>query len=149
MSLRTHGDYAARVRASFARQAMMATLGITITRVAPGQVDLAMPFDAGLTQQHGFLHAGAVTTAMDSAAGYAAYSLMPEDAGVLTAEFKTTLLRPARGDRFTFEGRVVKPGRSLIFAEARTIAHTSAGPVEAARLSATLMVVTGRAEVTG
>ena len=70
-------DYQARVTASFARQQVMHTLGLTITRLAPGEIELAMPFASAFTQQHGFIHAGIITTALDSACGYAAYSLMP------------------------------------------------------------------------
>ena len=145
MSFDTHGDFAARVRASFARQPAMETLGITLQHVAPGEVDLAMGFDARLTQQHGFVHAGIITTGLDTAAGLAAFSLMPEGAGVLTVELKTALMRPAKGAAFRFEGRVAKPGRTIIFTEARAIADGR----EIARLSASMMVVEGRADVVG
>ena len=87
-----------RVRASFDRQAVMATLGATLVRVTPGEVVVDLPFRPELTQQHGFLHAGVVTTVMDSACGYAALSLMEPGAAVLTIEFKVNLLAPARGD---------------------------------------------------
>ena len=111
-----------RVRASFARQRVMKTLGIEIARVTPGEVELAMPYDAAYAQQHGFLHAGIITTALDSACGYAAFSLMPVDAAVLTVEFKTNLLAPAKGRRFAFRARVVKPGRTLTVCDAQAIA---------------------------
>src|SRR3954471_14497875 len=106
-------DYDHRVRASFARQAVMATLGVTLESVAPGEVTLAIPFRADLTQQHGFLHAGIVTTVIDSACGYAAFSLMEPGAAVLSVEFKVNLLSPARGTHFRATARVVKPGRNL------------------------------------
>ena len=106
-------DFERRVRASFARQAAMRTLGATLERVAPGEVDLALPFRADLTQQHGFLHAGVVTAAIDSACGYAALSLMEPGAAVLSVEFKVQLLAPARGARFLALGRVVRAGRTL------------------------------------
>jgi uncharacterized protein (TIGR00369 family) len=106
-------DFAQRVRASFARQAAMRTLGVTLERVAPGEVDLVLPFRADLTQQHGFLHAGIVTAVVDSACGYAALSLMEPGAAVLTVEFKVQLLAPARGARFRATGRVVRAGRTL------------------------------------
>ena len=106
-------DYAARVRGSFARQAFMRTLGVELVRLAPGEVDLAMPHRPELTQQHGYFHAGATATIADSAAGYAALSLYPPRTGVLTTEFKINLLRPADGDRLIARGRVVKPGKTL------------------------------------
>lgn len=145
----TYGDYAARARDGFARQAAMRTMGITLEDVAPGEMWLSLPFTADFTQQHGFLHAGVITTALDTAAGFAALTLMPEDAGVLTAELKTSLMAPARGQRFTIHGRVVKPGRTLMFTEA--VAHAIDGDSrrEIARLSATMVVVQGRADVKG
>ena len=106
-------DFERRVRASFAKQAAMHTLGATLERVAPGEVELALPFRDDLTQQHGFLHAGIVTAVVDSACGYAALSLMEPGAAVLSVEFKVNLLAPARGTRFRAIGRVVRAGRSL------------------------------------
>jgi uncharacterized protein (TIGR00369 family) len=106
-------DYDERVRASFARQAAMATLGVTLERVAPGEVALELTFRPELTQQHGFLHAGIVTSVMDSACGYAALSLMERGTGVVSVEFKVNLLAPARGDRFRAVGRVVRAGRTV------------------------------------
>src|SRR6185437_2032236 len=102
-----------RVRASFARQTIMATLGATIASVAPGEVVLELPFRQEHTQQHGFLHAGVVTTVMDSACGYAALTLMDPGAAVLSVEFKVNLLAPARGERFRATGRVVRAGRNV------------------------------------
>ncbi len=106
-------NWESRVRASIARQAFMATLGVEVERLAPGEVDLALPFRPDLTQQHGFFHAGTTTTIVDSAAGYAALSLYPKGTGVLTTEFKLNLLNPGRGERLVARGRVVKPGRTL------------------------------------
>ncbi|KAJ56596.1 hypothetical protein ACMU_06535 [Actibacterium mucosum KCTC 23349] len=146
MTFKTHGDYATRARASFARQAMMTTLGAQIADVAPGQVRLTLPFNPDLTQQHGFMHAGAITSVLDTAAGFAAYTLMPEDAAVLTVELKSSLLRPAAGVRFHITGQVVKPGRTIIFTEATAMAEDGQGVhTEIARLSASMMVVQGRA----
>ena len=87
-----------RVRASFARQRVMETIGAVLTRVDPGAVEIALPYRADLTQQHGFIHTGIVATILDSACGYAAFSLMPADVAVLTVEYKINSLRPARGD---------------------------------------------------
>jgi uncharacterized protein (TIGR00369 family) len=106
-------DFERRVRASFDRQTAMATLGVTLTHVAPGEVVLELPFRAELTQQHGFLHAGIVTAVLDSACGYAALSLMEPGAAVLSVEFKVNLLAPARGREFRAVGRVVRAGRTI------------------------------------
>ena len=92
--------FAERVAQSFALQGAMQTLGARLQQVKPGAVDIVFDWAAALTQQHGFVHAGMLSTALDSACGYAAFSLMPPDASVLTIEFKTNLLAPARGDRF-------------------------------------------------
>jgi len=114
-------DWEARVRASFARQAFMTTLGVEIGDLAPGAVDLVLPYSSGLTQQHGFFHAGTTSTIADSAAGYAALSLYPKGTGVLTTEFKVNLLNPAKGERLVARGRVVKPGRTLTICKADVV----------------------------
>ena len=106
-------DFEQRVRASFARQAAMATVGATLARVVPGEVAIELPFRSELTQQHGFLHAGIIASVMDSACGYAALSLMERGAAVLSVEFKVNLLAPARGNRFRAIGRVVRAGRTV------------------------------------
>ena len=105
--------FEARVRASFARQAFMATLGAELARVEPGQVTIELPFRADLTQQGGFLHAGVLASIADSACGYAALTLMPPGAGVLSVEFKINLMKPATGSRFRAVGSVVRAGRTL------------------------------------
>ncbi|WP_112323313.1 PaaI family thioesterase [Oceanibium sediminis] len=112
-------DYAEAVRASFANQAMMASLGATLETVTPGKVTLALPFNADFGQQHGYLHAGAIASVLDSACGYAAFSLIPEGAEILTIEFKTNLLAPASAKRFDVSGQVIKPGRRIMVAEAK------------------------------
>ena len=106
-------DFAARVRASFARQPFMATLGARLARVAAGEVDIELPFRGDLTQQHGFMHGGAVTAIADTACGYAAYTLMPADAGVLSVEFKINLMKPAAGSMFRATGKVLRSGKTL------------------------------------
>lgn len=137
-----------RVRASFARQQAMATLGISLGAVEPGRVVLAMAHQASLTQQHGFIHAGIVSTALDSACGYAAFSLMPADAAVLTIEFKVNLLAPARGPRFRFEGLVVKPGRTISVVDGRALQFdTDEKEKLIATMTATVMTVIGRDDV--
>jgi uncharacterized protein (TIGR00369 family) len=102
-----------RVKDSFARQAAMATIGASITRVEQGEVTIELPFRSDLTQQHGFLHAGVVTMLVDTACGYAALTRMPASAAVLTVEFKVNLLSPAEGEKLIARGRVIKPGRTL------------------------------------
>jgi uncharacterized protein (TIGR00369 family) len=136
--------FADRVRASFARQGAMHTLGATLADVRPGQVVIELAWQQGLTQQHGFLHAGIVATALDSACGYAASTLMPADAGVLTIEFKINLLAPAKGQRFRMEGVVLKPGRTITVVEGRAYAVDEGREKLAATMNATMMVITGR-----
>ena len=139
--------FAERVRRSFARQRLMATLGATLARVAPGEVEIALPFREELTQQHGFLHAGAVTSAVDSACGYAALTLMPAGAAVLTVEFKVNLLAPAEGERFLARGRVVRAGRTLSVCTGEVTAFRGAEEKTVALMTATVMTVRERAEL--
>ncbi|MEO6032844.1 MAG: PaaI family thioesterase [Burkholderiaceae bacterium] len=138
--------YVQRTFESFARQNAMATLGATLESVAPGRVVIAMQHRESLTQQHGFIHAGMLAAALDSACGYAAFSLMPLDAAVLTIEFKINLLAPARGPRFRFEGLVVKPGRTISVVDGRALQLDADGSNEklVATMSATVMTVRGR-----
>jgi uncharacterized protein (TIGR00369 family) len=142
-------QFEARVRASFDRQAAMRTLGATVESVEPGHVVLGMLHRDELTQQHGFIHAGMLAAALDSACGYAAFSLMPPDAAVLTIEFKINLLAPARGPRFRFEGRVVKPGRTISVVDGRALQYDLHGGEEklVATMTATVMTVAGRDDI--
>lgn len=134
----------ARVRASFAKQQMMATLGATIDEISPGRVVLRMPFRVDLTQQHGFLHAGALAALADSACGYAALSLMPLDAAVLSIEFKVNMLAPAKGESIVARADVVRAGRTIMVCRADV--HSVAGSDEklVAAMQGTMMVVRGR-----
>jgi uncharacterized protein (TIGR00369 family) len=136
--------YAERVRASFGRQGAMTTIGAQLVCVEPGAVTIELPWAAGLTQQHGFLHAGIVAAALDSACGYAGSSLMPADAGVLTIEYKINLLAPAQGQRFRMTGQVLKPGRTISVSEGRAFAIDNGREKLIATMTATLMTVTGR-----
>lgn len=137
-----------RVGSSFARQRAMTTLGIEMLRVEAGAIELAMGYDAAYTQQHGFVHAGIIAAALDSACGYAAFSLMPADAAVLTVEFKINLLAPAKGERFVFRANVVKPGRTLTICEARAFALDEGGAQRlVATMTGTLMAVFERSGV--
>lgn len=139
-------DFAQRTRDSFDRQPAMRTLGASLETVAPGRVVIVMVHAEHLTQQHGFLHAGMLSAALDSACGYAAFSLMPADAAVLTIEFKINLLAPARGPRLRIEGQVVKAGRTISVVEGRALQHGDDGGDEklVATMTATIMTVQGR-----
>lgn len=106
-------SFAEEVRKSFAQQSIMQLIGAELTRIEPGMVEISLPYRRDLTQQDGYLHAGIITTIADSAAGYAAYSLMPAGAGVLSVEFKVNLLRPAQGEKFLARAEVIKPGKTL------------------------------------
>ncbi len=113
-----------------------------------------MPYSLAVSQQHGFVHGGVVATGLDSACGFAAYSMMPADAAVLTIEFKTNFLAPAKGEKLLFVGRVIKPGRTITVTEATAYAHPDAGsPADRTRplaiMSATMMTVLGRAGLKG
>jgi uncharacterized protein (TIGR00369 family) len=137
-------DYEERIRASFAKQGLMATLEATLGQVSPGVVEIELRPHAGISQQHGFVHAGAVSAIADSAAGYAALSLMPAGRGVLTTEYKINLLAPALGDRIVARGRVVKAGRTLTLAQTEVFAESDGEEKLIALLTATLMTVEGR-----
>lgn len=140
-------QFEARVRASFQRQQAMRTLGITIQALHPGEIELAMPHAAAYTQQHGFMHAGIMATALDSACGYAAFSLMPAEAAVLTVEFKINLLAPARGERFVFRARAVKPGRTITVCEAQALGVDQGGETLVATMTGTLMALFDRSGI--
>lgn len=142
-------EFEAKIRNSFSYQGALATLGGKLTLIEPGRCVLEMPYSKSVTQQHGFVHAGILTTMMDSAAGYAAFTLMPTEAEVLTIEFKTSLMHPARGKQFRFEGRVIKPGRTIMFCEADAFAlDDTNSEKKVASLTATMMVVMNRDDVT-
>lgn len=131
----------ARVRASFARQRLMATLGVEVVRVRPGEVVLSLPFAEALTQQAGFVHAGAITAMADSACGYAALTRMPEGREVLSVEFKVNLMAPARGERFEATGRVVRAGRTLTVCTAEVVAFEGEAATTVALMQATMIAV--------
>ena len=136
--------YAERVRASFERQRAMHTIGARLVRVEPGEVELELPFRDDLTQQHGYLHAGIVTTLVDSACGYAALSVMEPGAAVLSVEYKVNLLAPAVGERMRAVGRVVKPGRTLVICTGEVIAVANGAESVVTIMQATMMAVRGR-----
>jgi uncharacterized protein (TIGR00369 family) len=138
-----------RIRDSIGRQTLLTTLGVEIAGLSAGRVMLDLPYRADLCQQNGFLHAGALTTLADSACGYAAATLMPDDRDVLTVEFKVNLLTPARGDRFRATGEVVRAGRTLTVCSAEVVTWADDGDgnpgvslVRVALMQATMMAVT-------
>lgn len=143
------GECEARVRDSFGRQTIMRTFGASLTRVAPGEVDIEAPIDPALTQQHGFMHAGAVATLLDSACGYAAFSLMPAGSGILSIEFKVNLLAPAAGERLAACGRVVRAGRTITVCAADAWAVTGSQRTRVALMQATMICLEGRRGVEG
>lgn len=134
-------NYTARILASFRQQTIMAAIGASVRSVAPGAVEIELPFRADLCQQDGFLHAGIVTTIVDSACGYAAYTLMPRDSRVLSVEFKINFLAPAVGDRFIARGRVARAGRTISVCTGEVVALTGDTERAIALMQATMMAV--------
>lgn len=135
-------DFEARVRSSFERQRVMATIGARLLSVAPGEVEIELPFREDLTQQHGYLHAGIVAAVVDSACGYAAMSLTPAGAEVLSIEFKLNLLSPAKGERFVARGAVKRAGRNVTVCVGDLFAMGSEGAEKiVATMLATMMTV--------
>lgn len=131
----------ARVRTSFAKQTIMATLGASVASVKRGEVEIVLPFSDKILQQHGFIHAGAIATIADSACGYAALSMMPDDAAVLTTEFKIHLLSPAKGERIRAVGRVVRAGRKLVVTMGEVFADQGGVSKQVALITASMMVI--------
>ena len=137
-------EFERRVRDSFGRQRFMATIGATLARVAPGEVDIELAVRDELSQQHGFLHAGALATVADSACGYAALSLMPAGAAVLSIEFKINMLAPAKGDRVVAHGSVLRAGKNITVCRGDVVAHSADGTRLVATMVGTMMTVRDR-----
>lgn len=137
-------DLDTRIRSSFARQGLMTTLGARLDSVARGSVTVSLQPGPSLSQQHGFVHAGAVSAIADTAAGYAALTQLPAGRGVLTTEFKINLLALATGDRIVARASVVRAGRTLTVAQTEVFAVTQGGEKLVALLTATLMAVENR-----
>ena len=133
-------DFRARVKTSFSRQRFMATLGASLTLIEPGEVHIELPFSPHLSQQHGYLHAGATTAIADSANGYAALTLAPADAEVLAVEFKINLMAPASAPRFLARGRVLRPGRRLSVCLAEVVALDGADQEVIASMLSTISI---------
>ena len=134
----------ARLRSSFAKQGLMQLFGASITRIAPGQVEISLAPKPELSQQHGFVHGGALAAIADSAAGYAALSLMPANSGVLTTEMKINFLAPAAGDHIIARGKVLKAGRTLSLVQTEIFAVMADQERLIAFLTATFMTMENR-----
>ena len=137
-------DFEPRVRAAFAAQPLMEFIGAALTGVAPGVCTIALPFRPELVQQNGFFHGGIVGTLADNAGGFASYTLMPADAGVLTVEYKLNLMAPAQGDMLVAEGQVVRAGRNLVVSRADVFVRGENGRIHCATMQQTLMTMHGK-----
>ena len=142
-------DFRQRITASFARQGAMRLIGAELTRIEHGTIEIELPFKDELTQQHGFLHAGVISAALDSACSYAAYTVLDPDASLLTIEFKVNLMSPGRGERFLFRGEVTKPGSTIIVADGRAYAIDDGPAKLIASMTGTKMVIRGRQGIEG
>ncbi len=136
--------YEAKVRESFSQQEIMRTVNASILAIRPGEVELEFPYQTSLTQQHGFIHAGILSTVLDSACGYAAFSLMPSGAAVLTIEFKINLLSPAKGELFRAVGTVTKSGRNITVTKGELYAYVDGVQKLVAAMVGTIMSVYDR-----
>jgi uncharacterized protein (TIGR00369 family) len=135
-----------KVRDSFERQGFMRYLHASLTRVAPGLVEIELPFRAELAQQHGFFHAGATSSIADTAGGYAGYSLFPPGSSVLTVEFKINLIAPAKGERLRALAHVIKPGRTLAICDLKVFAASGEREVLCATGLQTLICLNEKAD---
>jgi uncharacterized protein (TIGR00369 family) len=142
-------DFAARIRDSFSRQGAMGHLGARMTRIVPGEVDIELAYRPELTQQHGFFHGGITGAIADTAGGYAAFTLIPADATMLTVEYKINLIAPADGERLVATGRVVRPGRTLTICEIEVAAIKDGAATVCARGMQTLIRLNGRPDQPG
>lgn len=139
-------NYAARVRTSFERQGAMRLIGARLLELRPGYCAIELPCREDLTQQHGYVHAGIVGAIVDSAGGYAGFTLFPADASVLTVEYKLNLIAPAAGERLVAEGQVVKPGRTLAITRGEVYAEAAGKRTLCAIMQQTLIVLAGKAD---
>ena len=142
-------DFRARIRASFDRQGAMALIGAELTRIHQGTVEIELTNRPELTQQHGFLHAGVIAAALDSACTYAAYTMIDPDVSILTIEFKVNLMSPGKGDRFLFRGEITKPGSNIIVADGRAYAIGDGPAKLIASMTGTKMALRGREDIRG
>jgi len=139
MTQATNPAFVQEVKQSFTEQTIMTLIGAALTRVEPGVIEITLPYRADLAQQHGYVHAGIITTIADSACGYAAYTLMPAGSDVLAVEFKVNLIRPAQGETFVARAEVIKSGRTLTVVRADVHALTGEQRELIAIMQATMM----------
>jgi uncharacterized protein (TIGR00369 family) len=142
---RRNSAFAEEIEESFSRQTIMNLIGANLSRVEPGVVEINLPYRADLAQQHGYLHAGIVTTIADSACGYAAYSLMPPGSEVVSVEFKVNLLRPAKAETFLATAEVIKSGKTLTVVRADVVGITGEQRELVATMLGTMMCLTNKA----
>ena len=146
MSRISDRHFAERVRASFDRQNAMALIQASLPVIEHGRTEIHLPHWPGVEQQHGFVHGGVVGMIADSAAGYAAMTIVPASASVLTVEYKMNLVAPADGERLIARGRVIRPGRTLIVTQAEVFALKNGGETLCALMQQTIMVMHGKTE---
>lgn len=139
--------YVRRVTDSFHRQGLMRTFGAELGNIRPGFVEIRLPYDEKLTQQHGFIHAGAVSAIVDGAGGYAAFTLYQPGDGVLTVEFKINMMAPAEGDMLVARGQVIRPGKTLTVTTGEVVAVKDGQETTCAIMQQTIMRITGRTDV--
>ena len=142
-------DFEAKVRESFGKQTAMQTLGAVINRVAPGEVEIEMPYRADLAQQHGFIHGGIVTAIVDSACGYAAFSLSAPETAVLTVEYKVNFVAPAKGNLLLARGEVVRPGATITVCKGDVLAYDDGEEKLVASMLTTMMLMPNRPDLAG
>lgn len=149
MTFTDPGDFQTRIRKSFGSQKAMALIGAELTSIEQACIEIELPYDDKLTQQHGFLHAGMISAALETACTYSAYTMIEPAASVLTIEYKVNLMSPGRGERFLFRGEITKPGSTIIVADGRGYA-ISDGPAKLiASMTSTMMIIRGRQDVVG
>lgn len=140
-------DFEARVRDSFSRQPFMAAIGASLRAVAPGRVELVLPYDdRKVTQQHGFFHGGAIGAIADTAGGFAAFTLFPADSAILTVEYKINIMAPGRGERLVAVGQVIRSGRTLTVSSVDIYAETGTERTHCATATQTLFCLAGKGD---
>ena len=144
-----NGNFRERIEASFAQQGAMALIGAELTHIQMGIVEIELSYNPTLTQQHGFLHAGVISAALDSACTFAAYTMIEPEASILTIEFKVNLMSPGKGDRFLFRGEITKPGTNIIVADGRAYAIGDGPAKLIASMTGTKMILRGREGLNG
>ena len=138
--------FESRVKASFARQDFMRLIGAELVRIVPGRCEIRLPYRRELAQQHGYFHGGVTGAIADTAAGYAAYSLMPADATILTIEYKINLLAPAEGEELIARARVKRSGRTVTVVGGEVVAQRDDGESQIAEMLATMLCLRGRSD---